>query len=468
MGRALTSFRLHGTSFAVRRASLLALISAVSAVAMVASFREAALAQEDPHDPTHLGATAPVPDPAEPVLSAEETARRAQVVARIGEGDAGITLTLGEVEDEINAMSPFVRARYRDENRLREYVENMVRLELLGREAETRGYGDDPEVRRTTLESAVQHMIRTEIDERITAASISEAEVLVYYEAHPEEFSRPEMRRASHILVATREEALALLERARGGDMRGFRALAQELSQDTETRSRGGDLRYFDAQGRGPNTADRFRLPLPLAASACRFRFRLPLPLAASACRFRLPLAASARSLAASASQRPATFAAGLVRLLPPHQVEERPRHSIEAVDQDRLVIDVVERRRDLETRPHFIGAPHRGLKAKPLVARPLVVPLRGVERDAGQRPTRLPCEIRVVLPNRAQHPAHLARQLKYIRVDYQSHLDSPAFVLRTTRGPRPPAVARSGDQGSRSDRAEGSCRFFRERRPAL
>ncbi len=240
----------------MRRASLLALISAVSAVAMVASFREAALAQEDPHDPTHLGATAPVPDPAEPVLSAEETARRAQVVARIGEGDAGITLTLGEVEDEINAMSPFVRARYRDENRLREYVENMVRLELLGREAETRGYGDDPEVRRTTLESAVQHMIRTEIDERITAASISEAEVLVYYEAHPEEFSRPEMRRASHILVATREEALALLERARGGDMRGFRALAQELSQDTETRSRGGDLRYFDAQGRGPNTAD--------------------------------------------------------------------------------------------------------------------------------------------------------------------------------------------------------------------
>lgn len=217
-------------------------------LALGVSLREAA-AQEVPTDPS---GTTLVPEAPTVTRSPEETARRAQVLASVGEE----RITLGDVEDEINAMSPFVRARYRDPNRLREYVENMVRLELLAREAEAHGYGDDPEVRRTTLETAVQHMIRTEIDERITAASIPEADVLVYYEAHPEEFSRPEMRRASHILVGTREEAVALIERARGGDMRMFRALAQELSQDTETRTRGGDLRYFDDQGRGPNTAD--------------------------------------------------------------------------------------------------------------------------------------------------------------------------------------------------------------------
>jgi hypothetical protein len=41
-------------------------------------------------------------------------------------------------------------------------------------------------------------------------------------------------------------------------------------------------------------------------------------------------------------------------------------------------------------------------------VPRALVLPFRKVERDAGQRPTGLPREIRIMLPNRAQHPAHL------------------------------------------------------------
>lgn len=189
-------------------------------------------------------AQAPTAPPADP--------RRDQVLARVGD----VTITLGEVEDELNALSPFVRARYRDPARLREYVQNMVQLELLAREGERRGYGDDPEVRRTTLENAVQHMIRTEIDERITAESIPEADVLVYYDAHPEEFSRPEMRRASHVLVATREEALEVVSEARGGDARRFRALALDRSLDTETSQRGGDLRYFDPEGRGPNSAD--------------------------------------------------------------------------------------------------------------------------------------------------------------------------------------------------------------------
>jgi peptidyl-prolyl cis-trans isomerase C len=178
--------------------------------------------------------------------------RRARVLARIGD----VTVTVGAVEDELNRLSPFVRARYRDPARLREYVDNLVELELLAREGERRGFGSDAEVRRSTLENAVQHMIRTEIDERITADSIPEADVLVYYDAHPEEFSRPEMRRASHVLVATRDEATALVEELRAADMRAFRALALSRSLDTESNQRGGDLRYFDTAGRGPNAAD--------------------------------------------------------------------------------------------------------------------------------------------------------------------------------------------------------------------
>jgi len=235
---------------AVRSVASVTTISALSLAAVLGVALALVVTSSRAQEAPSTGPTAAAPDTR--TFSPGEITRRAGELARIGD----VTVTVGEVEDDINAMSPFVRARYREPNRLREYVENMIQLELLAREADARGYGDDPEVRRTTLESAVQHMIRTDIDERITASSIPEGDVLVYYDAHPEEFSRPEMRRASHILANSRAEADAAIERARGGDMRSFRTLAQELSADTETRTRGGDLRYFDAQGRGPNTTD--------------------------------------------------------------------------------------------------------------------------------------------------------------------------------------------------------------------
>ncbi|MCC7537729.1 MAG: peptidyl-prolyl cis-trans isomerase, partial [Deltaproteobacteria bacterium] len=55
----------------------------------------------------------------------------------------------------------------------------------------------------------------------------------------------PEMRRISQIIVASRDEATRILEKARTADARAFRQLAQEHSTDRETKLRGGDVRYF-------------------------------------------------------------------------------------------------------------------------------------------------------------------------------------------------------------------------------
>lgn len=185
-------------------------------------------------------------------LSPADRARRAKVVAKIGD----TRITVGDVEDEINQQSPFLRARYREPAKLREFVQNMIRFQLLARAAQKRDYAENPAVVQSVKQNAVQQLIRTEFDERITPESLPEADVRAYYDSHEAEFHRDEMVRASHIVVASREEADRLLGELREGDARAFRQAAREHSIDTETKLRGGDLRYFTREGQGQNTRD--------------------------------------------------------------------------------------------------------------------------------------------------------------------------------------------------------------------
>ena len=234
----------------MRRALALTLAS----VSLCAAVVTIALAQEG-EDTPRLDPTQPPPaqPPAPPrELTDEDRARRAKVVARVGEA----RITVGEVEDAINEQSPFMRVRYRDPEALRTFVQSMIRFELLARAAEREEIANDAEVQRVVKQNAVQQLIRTEFDERITPESISDADVEEYYRTHPDEFSRPELRRAAHIQLASREEAERLMTKARGADAREFRQLARDHSVDPETRLRGGDLRYFDEEGGARNRRD--------------------------------------------------------------------------------------------------------------------------------------------------------------------------------------------------------------------
>ncbi len=196
------------------------------------------------------------PDPVVEVVHApatpEDAARRALVVARVGD----VSITLGQIEDEVNHQSPFMRVRFQNGTALREHVAEMIRVELLAREAARRGFADDPEVTEAVRQTSVQLLIRHDFDDRITAATIPADDVREYYEQHPAEFNQPEMRRASQLVLATRLEADALVAQAQAADARTFRQLVTDHSADTETRIRGGDLRYFDAEGHTPNAAD--------------------------------------------------------------------------------------------------------------------------------------------------------------------------------------------------------------------
>lgn len=239
------------------------LLLSVCAV-LAASGVAIAIAQPPAMDPT---VEPPPPGTPPEDLTPADRARRAKRVAKIG----AVEITVGDVEDAVNAQSPFLRARYQDQARLREFVQQMIRFELLAAEAERRGYGDNDAVVRSVKQNSVQALIRQEFDERITPESLPESDVEAYYESHEAEFHRDEMVRASHILLADRERAAQLAAELREGDARAFRQAAREHSIDRETKLRGGDLRYFNDEGRAFNARDA-EVDQNIVAAAFRLR----------------------------------------------------------------------------------------------------------------------------------------------------------------------------------------------------
>jgi len=209
-------------------------ILALSLVLAAGSLTVPALADAPAAAPAAPAAAPTPPDPA-------NEARRKQVLAKVG----SVEITVGRIEDQIAGQSPMVRARYSEPAELQKLLDSVVRFELLAQEAQKRGYDKNASVVRTVKESTVQNLMRTEIDEAITPQTVPAEEVKAYYDSHTDEFNRPAVRRASHILFDTEKEAKAALAQAAQLDQRGFSELAKKDSKDIETKLRGGDLGYF-------------------------------------------------------------------------------------------------------------------------------------------------------------------------------------------------------------------------------
>jgi parvulin-like peptidyl-prolyl isomerase len=84
----------------------------------------------------------------------------------------------------------------------------------------------------------------------MSAAAIPQEDIAKYYQEHIDEYVQPAMQRASHVMVATEQDAKALHQQAKTMDLRAFRQLARDKSMDEASKLRGGDLRYFDQQGK--------------------------------------------------------------------------------------------------------------------------------------------------------------------------------------------------------------------------
>ena len=189
-------------------------------------------------------------------------ADKTKVVAEVD----GVKIMKCDVYDRIHRLSPYIRRRYTTLQRKKEFVDRMVRFELLAAEAARQGLDKDPDVMRSKKEIMVQKLVRKMFRDKFKPSDVTEEELKKFYEEHKADYNKPAMVRISHILVKSKAQAEKILAEAKKLDVRGFRKLAREKSADEATKMRGGDLRYFSAN----DTA----LPKPLVEAAFKLQKR--------------------------------------------------------------------------------------------------------------------------------------------------------------------------------------------------
>lgn len=198
-----------------------------------------------------------------------------RVVARVSDG----SITVSELQAKLGEQPAFVRARYKELERKKEFLESMIRFELLSQEARKQKLEQDPEVQATLEKLLVQRLVQKHA-EQTDAQPVSEHELKAYYDAHLSEFVRPERVRVSHIFLASAgndpkrsqvkaqaDALLAELRRKEAGaaGAAAFAELAQRTSGDVASKAAGGDLglktrEELNAQWGGPFASAAFAL----------------------------------------------------------------------------------------------------------------------------------------------------------------------------------------------------------------
>lgn len=183
-------------------------------------------------------------------------------------------ITVGEFRAYAANIPPAYQLGKTGREASRILLNGLIDRKLLLAEAERVGIGDEAEFKRKIEQFAAAQTVRLykrlEIDQRI---SIAEAELMQHYRnSH-----RDRALRYAGILVATRDEALDLLDELEAGA--DFRQLAREHSLYAATRDQGGDVeKYYAIDDTAPPLRSIFSLqvgevsaPLPWGGDPPRY-----------------------------------------------------------------------------------------------------------------------------------------------------------------------------------------------------
>ncbi len=174
------------------------------------------------------------------------------VVLKVNEKSYTTTDVERELSQEVRRVSPEMQQYLASKDGQKQFLDRLVRRELLVQEAEKQKMGERAEVAEQVSALRRDLMLRALLQEEIGAkVKVEDKEVQEYFTAHPEEFSGDQVR-LRHILMKTEEEAKDALERLK---KEPFEDVAKQVSLDTATASKGGDLDYMRREQMFPDFA---------------------------------------------------------------------------------------------------------------------------------------------------------------------------------------------------------------------
>lgn len=214
------------------------------------------------------------------LADASESGGDDPVVAKIGEQK----ITKSEVEKRIALVRPF-QLRYfgstLDEIRRKFVEEAIVKDALYVAAARAEKMENTPDVSdklRSILRNALLKQIRTEV---ANAAAVTDEDVRVYYEANRDKYHAPTRVALWRILVATKDEAAQLIEKAKADlSPKRWNELARDFSLDKSTNMRGGNLGFVAPDGSTNDANIKVDTALLKAAEAVKDAELVPEPVA--------------------------------------------------------------------------------------------------------------------------------------------------------------------------------------------
>jgi len=171
---------------------------------------------------------------------------------------AGSVLTVEDVNKTMGQLPPMVRMRFQSPAQKKEFVERLITLDLLAREAVREGHANDPDVVESLKNVLAQKVVKDERENK--SPVVTDEEVQAWYEGHTAEFTRPETWRLSAIFLALpvndaakdkaqmakAEKLLGQAQKLKADDFAGFGQLAKANSEDN-SKAMEGDLRALTA-----------------------------------------------------------------------------------------------------------------------------------------------------------------------------------------------------------------------------